>query len=73
MGGFLCEKIIKSPNFQEGKDYIIESNDKFFLLSYELKKCILNRNNLSNDECPVACFDYKVLIDRDGENCDEEF
>lgn len=72
-GEFLCEKIIKSPNFQEKKDYVVESKDKYFLLSYELKKRILEVHNPSNSEQPLSYFDYKVVIDRENENYDEEF
>ncbi|CAG8686933.1 4292_t:CDS:2, partial [Ambispora gerdemannii] len=48
-GKFRCEETIKSSDFQEGKDYIVESKDEYSLLSYELKKRVLNiLNTLRN-------------------------
>lgn len=73
-GKFLCEEIVKSSEFQEGKDweYEILPENGYKILSDQLKKRILNRDNPTNDKVYIDVFDLdmRVLIDR--ENYSEE-
>ena len=63
-GEFLCEKIINSSEFQEGKDYVKERENAFRLLSYKLKRRILNRNSSSNNVGVISDKIYRVLVDK---------
>jgi hypothetical protein len=71
-GEFLYEKIIKSPQFREGKDYIKERENVFRLLSYELKKFVLNKHSSSNNVGVISDTIYRVLIDKENSSHEEK-
>jgi hypothetical protein len=74
-GEFICEKIIKSSQFQEGKDWNNTLGiNTYKILSLELKKRILSRDNPSNDKVYIDAsnLEMEVWIDR-GSEVDNEF